>query len=146
VTKKRGLPRAEPPGGLKIANGSAAPPTSRQIQRVMMGGANAGRGTGKPTGTTSHFAKWKEDAAVRKHLQDMSTTWLAEQLHAKEEFKLSGTLHKLSTGFPNVWRMSQARRADLLEVAGVGPVGLDRLKEYLEKFQVALKWDEPRGD
>lgn len=140
MTKVQSLPKAQPVGGI-----GGRKQTSREIRR-MLAMEGQPRVPRSKTGTPAHILQWKQEAAVKKHLQKMPTVWLADQLNEKRETSVSTPLYRLAGTFANVWDLSQARRAELLAVPGVGPKGLAHLQEYLEKFQVQLKWDEPSGD
>lgn len=93
------------------------------------------------TGQSAHFLKWKQDAAVKKHLQRMTVSWLAEAVQTKEGTKLSAPFFKLAAAYANVWDLSQAKRADLLNVPGLGAIGLGKVEEYLKSRNVELAWD-----
>ena len=142
MTKVQSLPKAQPPGGFSPGTG-----TSREIRRLMGQRTSSGRPTkirsGK-VGGAARLDKWRHESKVKKHLQALTVSWLAEQVHKATDGgpKLSGPLYKLASAYANVWDLSQAARADLLKVPGVGAVGLLRVEEYLTSHQVELKWGE----
>lgn len=111
-------------------------PSTRQIHRSGARPEATRAGTGQP----AHFLKWKQDAAVKNHLQRMKVTWLAERVAAAGDLKISNTLHKLAVRYRNVWQLSQADRTDVLATLGVGPASLDKVEAYLTEHKVPLRW------
>lgn len=112
--------------------------TRRLVQRLIPG-ADGARATGRATGRPAHFSDWKRQAEVKRHLQKMKTSWLAEQLQAQRH-GAAPVLFLLAKPFPNVWALSQATREAILAVPGVGPKRLRKLQEYLEEHQVKIVW------
>lgn len=117
-------------------NAPAGKVSERAMRRAFTFPESARTKTGQPT----HFLKWKQDAAVKKHLQKMTVSWLAEAVQTNVNPRLAAPLFKLAPHYANVWLLSQAERADLLKIPGVGETGLKNLGKYMAEKQVSLVW------
>jgi hypothetical protein len=92
---------------------------------------------GHRTGTTPHFALWKAEGALKSALQKTSTARLADKLSGK----LAAAFAVLYVGgYKNVWDVSQASGAKLLDLKGIGPATLGLVEDYLHSKKVELKW------
>ena len=100
--------------------------------------------TGRRTGRTAYFERWKAEAAVKSALQKTKTKAVANTLKERGDetsFQIASGFAMLSdAGFKSIWDVARASSTDLLKVKGFGPARLRAIEKYLIDNAVELSW------
>jgi len=90
------------------------------------------------TGTTTHFAMWMADLQMKKSLQRLKISKLADRAPDPQVKAAYGLAVK--HGLKSVWDLVVATKSQMLDVPGMGPVRLRALSADLASHNVQVKW------
>jgi hypothetical protein len=111
----------------------------RKLKKVQVTGKSRSY-YNRPTGTTEHFRRWKQEAAEARILVQIPTDkWLERDRPKGMAVKVAEVL---AEAYPTLADLAGADRADLLGLSGVGSSILDKVAEALRARGVRPVWDE----
>lgn len=113
----------------------------RYIGMPPIWGPNARRSSGNRTGQPAQFKEWKAAGEAKRFLSAQRTFLISQARGFSEGIDLI-RISTIAEHYPNWLALSQARRADLLKLPGIGPATLKRLQTYLMAHNLTPAWAE----